>query len=286
MNIQKLVQVFESHKAPALFENGKTQADFWDNEHISNMMLRAHLNPNLDAASRKPEIIDATCRWLQNTLNYRPGDRLLDLGCGPGLYTTRFQEQGLNVTGIDYSKRSINYAKEQASKHHQAIEYLYMNYLEMDYHGAFDLITLIYCDFGVLSETGRSQLLSKIHRGLKPGGHFAFDVWSPGNNELTSVYKNWFIHEKQGFWKPTPHLELVNKQFYETDLVSLKQHLIVEEDTVVSVYNLWAQCYTVESISALLREHGFEVVSITSDLTGATYETSSKLIGIVAKKSV
>jgi ubiquinone/menaquinone biosynthesis C-methylase UbiE len=284
MNIQKLVQVFESHKAPALFENSKMQADFWDNEHISNMMLKAHLNPNWDAASRKPETIDATCRWLQTTLEYQPGDRLLDLGCGPGLYTTRFQEQGLSVTGIDFSKRSLNYAKEQATKHQQSIEYHYMNYLEMDYHVAFDLITLIYCDFGVLSELGRSQLLSKIHRGLKTGGHFAFDVWSSGNNELTAVYKNWFIHEKQGFWKPTPHLELVNKQFYDTNLVSLKQHLIVEEDTVVSVYNLWAQCYTVESISALLRAHGFEVVSITGDLTGAAYEASSKLIGIIAKK--
>lgn len=287
MNIQKLFQVFEQHKAPALFENSKTQADFWDNEHISGMMLMAHLNPNWDAASRKPETIDATCSWLQTTLRYQPGQRLLDLGCGPGLYASRFYAQGLAVTGIDYSKRSLAYAKEQAEKQKQDIEYRYMNYLEMDYDSAFDLAALIYCDFGVLSEVHRSLLLNKIHRALKPGGHFVFDVWSPENTELTAVYKNWFIHEKQGFWKPTPHLELVNKQYDADHLVSLKQHLIVEDGTTVSVYNLWEQCYTAESITALLNQHGFNVVSITSDLTGTAYVKASKSIGIVAiKKNV
>lgn len=284
MNIQKLIQVFEAHKAPALFENGKTQGDFWDNEHISSMMLMAHLNPNWDAASRRPETIEATCRWIQRTLGYREGQQLLDLGCGPGLYTTRFHEQGLKVTGIDYSKRSLGYAKEQATKNGQVIEYLYQNYLEMDYCSVFDLVTLIYCDFGVLSESARSVLLRKIHEALKPGGHFVFDVWTPGNSELSSVYKTWFIHEKQGFWKPTPHLELVDKQYFEANLVSLKQHVIVEDETVVSVYNLWEQCYTPETITELLRENGFEVVSITGDLTGTVYEPSSKLIGVVAKK--
>lgn len=284
MNIQKLCQVFEAHKAPALFENGKTQGDFWDNEHISSMMLMAHLNPNWDAASRRPETIEATCRWLQTTLGYQPGQRLLDLGCGPGLYTTKFHEQGLMVTGIDYSKRSLNYAKAQADKGGQGIEYRYQNYLEMDYQSAFDLVTLIYCDFGVLSEGDRSVLLRKIHEALKPRGHFIFDVWTPANSELSSVYKTWFIHEKQGFWKPTPHLELVNKQFYEADLVSLKQHIIVEAETEISVYNLWEQCYTPKSITELLKAHGFEVVIITGDLMGADYDPSAKLMGVVARK--
>lgn len=284
MNIQKLVQVFEAHEAPALFENSKTQADFWDNEHISSMLLMAHLNPNWDAASRRPETIDATCHWIQTTLRYQTGQRLLDLGCGPGLYTTRFHEQGLKVTGIDYSKRSLGYAREQAVKGGQAIEYLYKNYLEINYQSVFDLVTLIYCDFGVLSESARSVLLRKIHEALKPGGHFVFDVWTPANSELTSVYKNWFIHEKQGFWKPTPHLELVNKKYFEADSVSLKQHVIVEAETMVSVYHLWEQCYTPKSITELLNAHGFEVVSITGDLTGTDYDPSSKLMGVVAKK--
>lgn len=284
MNIQQLFQVFESHKEPAYFENAKTQEDFWDNDHISKMMLIAHLNPEWDAASRKPKTIEDTCQWLKKILNYQSGQSLLDLGCGPGLYTSKFYAQGLRITGIDYSKRSLDYAKNQALKNKQDIVYLYKNYLEIDYQEAFEVITLIYCDFGVLSPLDRSALLHKIYMALKPGGHFVFDVWTLANSELTSVYKNWFIHEKQGFWKPTPHLELVNKVFYEEDLISLKQHIIVEEQTRVSVYNLWEQCYTYGSITELLGAHGFEVVSITSDLTGRPYSESSKLMGVVARK--
>lgn len=284
MNIQLLFQLYEANHMPKLFENSKTQEDFWDNEHISKMMLMAHLNPNWDAASRKPETIDATCRWILETLRPQKGSHLLDLGCGPGLYASCFHDQGLVVTGIDYSLRSLNYAKEQAKKRQQAIQYYYMNYLELDFHLAYELITLIYCDFGVLSKEGRDLLLSKIHKALKPNGYFVFDVWTTGNMELVSNYKTWFIHEKQGFWKPSPHVELVNKQYFEQDSVSLKQHLIIEEDTLVSVYNLWEQCYTPESITALLNQHGFEVVSITGDLTGTPYKTDSKLMGVIAKK--
>lgn len=284
MDIKKLHQVIESHKAPQLFENSKTQADFWDNEHISQMMLMAHLNPNMDAASRKPATIEATCKWILSSLKLEAPHKLLDLGCGPGLYSTKFYEHGLDVTGVDYSKRSLAYAKEQANLKNQDIRYLYQDYLEMDFESAFDAVVLIYCDFGVFSEVLREKLLKKIHASLKPGGYFVFDVWSTAFQELTAEYKNWFVHEKQGFWKPTPHLELVHKQFDKDSKVSLKQHIIVEEGTVVSVYNLWEQCYTVQSITTLLEANGFEVVTIAGDLTGVAYTEQSNALGIIAKK--
>ena len=62
--IKELNRIVKEHLNPPLFEKGKTQEDFWDNEHISKMMLMAHLNPNWDAASRKPATIKGTCQWL------------------------------------------------------------------------------------------------------------------------------------------------------------------------------------------------------------------------------
>ena len=116
---------------PALFAPGEPQ--FWDDSHISAHMLQAHLDPDVDAASRKPETIDRTVDWLAARLRLQPGDRLLDLGCGPGLYCTRFAARGLQVTGIDYSRRSIDYAIGHAPVRVPAIEYIYGNYLETDY---------------------------------------------------------------------------------------------------------------------------------------------------------
>ncbi len=285
MMIEILNRIVKDHLNPPLFENGKTQEDFWDNEHISKMMLMAHLNPNWDAASRKPETIKATCNWILSTLGLEPGQKIMDLGCGPGLYATEFCDYGLEVVGVDYSKRSIDYARQQAGLKQQAIDYRYQNYLEIEDHGVYDVITLIYCDFGVLSQSSRTQLLQRIFRALKPGGYFVFDVWSTAYEELTAAYKNWVIHEKTGFWKSEPHLELIHKTYDQETAVSLKQHIIVQEQSEISVFNLWEQCYTPESIEALLIENGFDVVSVVSDLTGANYTPESKSIGIVAKKA-
>lgn len=284
MMIETLNRIVKDHLNPPLFENGKTQEDFWDNEHISKMMLMAHLNPNWDAASRKPETIKATCNWIFSTLGLEPGQKIMDLGCGPGLYTTEFCDYGLEVVGVDYSKRSIDYARKQALIKEQAIDYRYQNYSELEDCDLYDVMTLIYCDFGVLSPSSRTELLQRILRALKPGGHFVFDVWSTVYEELTATYRNWVVHEEKGFWKPAPHLELIHKTYNQDAAVSLKQHIIVQEYSEISVFNLWEQCYTPESIEALLVENGFEVVSVVGDLTGADYTRESRSIGIIARK--
>ena len=92
-------------------------------------MLAAHLDPTNDLASRRPETIDRSVDWLMQTLNLESGDALLDLGCGPGLYASRFARKGVQVTGVDYSRRSIDYAVAYAQEHDLDICYRYQNYL-------------------------------------------------------------------------------------------------------------------------------------------------------------
>ncbi|MFN8598182.1 MAG: class I SAM-dependent methyltransferase [Anaerolineae bacterium] len=64
-------------------------------------------NPNVAAASHRGAI-DRSVRWLIRTLALQPGEAVLDLGCGPGLYASRLATAGLRVTGVDYSRRSIS----------------------------------------------------------------------------------------------------------------------------------------------------------------------------------
>ena len=99
--IEKLLQY---QKRPALFEPGT--CSIWTDAHISMKMLEMHLDPNFDAASRKPETIDHTVDWISK--NYLPEQgRLLDLGCGPGLYCERFSRKGHDVVGVDQRRLSI-----------------------------------------------------------------------------------------------------------------------------------------------------------------------------------
>jgi 2-polyprenyl-3-methyl-5-hydroxy-6-metoxy-1,4-benzoquinol methylase len=98
---------------------------FWDDDHISQQMLAVHLDPENDLASRKPDTIERTVQWLLDYLRLQPGDRILDLGCGPGVYCERFSRAGLAVSGIDFSRRSIEFARAQAARDGRAIEYVY-----------------------------------------------------------------------------------------------------------------------------------------------------------------
>lgn len=160
---------------PTLYE--PSTAKFWDDEHISKMMLEAHLNKNWDAASRKYDFMIESSKWIKSLCNINQS-RLLDLGCGPGLYDALFDQLGFEVTGIDFSKRSIDYAKNQAILCNQDIKYYYQNYLDINYNKEFDVITLIYCDFGVLSDNDQKTLLKKIYQALDNKGIFIFDVWT------------------------------------------------------------------------------------------------------------
>ncbi len=57
---------------------------------------------------------------MVDDLGLRPGDVVLDLGCGPGLWTPMFAEKvapGGNVVGVDISKELIDYAALRIADH-------------------------------------------------------------------------------------------------------------------------------------------------------------------------
>ena len=84
---------------------------FWDDEHISKGMLAAHLDIGNDGASRKLSTIQKSVNWISEQYLDPDHRKLLDLGCGVGIYSELLHNMGFTVTGIDFSKRSIEYAK-------------------------------------------------------------------------------------------------------------------------------------------------------------------------------
>lgn len=268
-------------KKPRLFE--KSTSSLWDDEHISKGMLAAHLNPDIDAASRKHEFIDRSAAWIYNYFGLKKGARVLDLGCGPGLYTERLAKLGLNLTGIDFSQRSIEYAKTQALKKNLAIDYIYRNYLDMDFHHVFDIVIMIYCDFGVLSYSERDLILEKVYRSLKVGGRFVFDVSTPNLFNRVTEKKSWSFSQS-GYWRPYPYISLAAVFIYAEHNVLLTQYTVIDKKENMEVYRIWDCAYSKETITEVLLEKGFEVADFFSDLSGRTYRNDADTLGIVAVK--
>ena len=278
---QLLSQLLDLQQKPLPFTAGETL--FWDDPHISAQMLEAHLNPNIDAASRRPEIIDRSVNWLIRTLGLKAGDSILDLGCGPGLYASRLARAGFQVTGVDYSRRSIEYAKEYAAKNYWNISYRHQNYLELKDINQYDVALLIYGDFSPFDPQQRTVLLQNIHGALKPDGRFVLDVSTPEQRRRDGNKKGWYAAEN-GFWKPGPHLVLEQGFDYPEQSVWLDQYTVIEANGKISVYRNWFQDYTAESINEELQQGGFLVESLWSDLTGQPYSPDSEWIGLITHK--
>lgn len=248
-----LERMLEYSGKPRVFEKGTS--NFWDDPHISKYMLEAHLNPDKDAASRRFSTIDCTVKWINE--NFLKGNsRILDLGCGPGLYAERLARLGHSVLGIDFSKRSIDYAKESAARNGLDIEYVYKNYIEMDYSEEFDLVILIYCDFGVLNNADRDALLSKIYKALKPGGCFIFDVFGEDFKRERKTSRKWEILNS-GFWSDKRHIVLSETFHYPGDKVFLNQYIVVDEAGKLEVYRAYDRYYSEEDLHEILSKYGF-----------------------------
>jgi SAM-dependent methyltransferase len=267
---------------PAPFTPGEPL--FWDDPHISKGMLATHLDPNTDMASRRPEWIEKSVAWIVEELDLGPGDKVLDLGCGPGLYTSRFAQRGLQVSGVDYSRRSIEYAKQQAAEHGLDIEYRYQDYLTLDDAEQYQAAFLIYGDYCPLSPEKRSKLLKNVHRALVPGGFFVLDVTTREHRRLYGSKNGWYVVER-GFWKPGWHLVLEQGFDYPELMIFLDQFIVIEADGKVSGYRNWFQDYNLERITAELEEGGFTVESAWSDLMGTPYREDTEWIGLVTRRA-
>ena len=265
---------------PTLYAPSTTK--FWDDEHISKGMLEAHLDPDIDPASRNHAFIDRSVEWISKLTFLGETPYILDLGCGPGIYTERFAGRGYKVTGVDFSKRSIDYAKESAAGKGLDIQYKYQDYLTIDYDREFDVVTLIYCDFGVLSEENRAKLLKLVYRSLKPGGTFIFDVFTP--NQYKGVEEDSsFSYSAGGFWSEGQHVALESLYRYDECSTFLRQYIVLTQEET-QCYNIWEHTFTREELVKDLIEAGFGKSEFYGDVAGADYSADGNVICAVAHK--
>jgi len=277
LEVNDLVDLLDK---PALFTPGEPL--FWADPHISEQMLAAHLDPDIEAASRKPETIERSVAWIAETLGLAAGDTVLDLGCGPGLYAAKLAERELVVSGVDISPRSIAYAKRFAEEHGLLIDYRCQNYLQLADDNRYDAALLIFGDYCTFNPQDRCRLLENVRRALRPGSHFVLDVSTRQHRAVAGVRNGWYA-SRGGFWRPGPHLVLEQGFDYPQAKIWLDQYIVIEESGEMTVYRNWFQDYDPESITAELSAGGFSVQSIWSDLAGTPYHEESEWVGLVAK---
>lgn len=144
--------------------------------------------------SRSKEGLNGAGEWHQLKSLFPPlkGKSVLDLGCGYGWHCKFAAEQGARkVLGLDLSKKMIEEAKKRNAE--KQIEYRICNLEKYDYpENHWDLVisnlVLHYIE-------NIEEIFQKVHRTLKPGGIFLFNIEHP---VFTAGVKQDWIYTDEG----------------------------------------------------------------------------------------
>ncbi len=241
----------------------------WNEPEFSERMLREHLSQAHDSASRRTEIIDAHIAWIHgHALPGRPG-RVLDLGCGPGLYTSRLARLGHDCVGIDFSPASIAYAREEARVDRLTCEYRLGDVRTTDFGEAYDLVMMISGELNVFGPDDARAVLTKARCALVDGGLLLLEAHTfQAVRQMARRPRSWQALP-QGLFSDRPHLPLQEQWWDEATRTMTRRFLIVDAGTgSVDAFGQTLQAYEDNDYRALLGSCGFGTAETHASLSG------------------
>ena len=123
---------------------------------------------------RREEFIEKIYPYMKTYL--KPGDRVVDLGCGAGAITIFLEEQGAQITGIDLAPGLIALAREEAIKRGAKVDFIQANILT--YPLGKEVYDLAVCFGNPLTDLPHHsfpKFRDLVYNALKFGGHFLLE---------------------------------------------------------------------------------------------------------------
>ena len=256
----------------------------WNEPGFSERMLKEHLSQDHDAASRRYEKIDRHVAWIHDhILNSQPA-RVLDLGCGPGLYAGRLAQKGHDCVGIDFSPASIAYATDQRQP---GCAYRLEDIRKADYGSDYDLVMLIFGELNVFKPDDARLILQKANQALKNGGILLLEphIFS-AIQRVGEKGTSWYT-SANGLFSSQSHLVLT-ETFWDsaTQTATLRYYLLEAQIGSVTQYGQSFQAYTDEEYRQLLFACDFQNIKFYPSLMGEIIDpTQTDFFALTAHKS-
>jgi SAM-dependent methyltransferase len=267
-----LIDIIRREPVPEPWSEGEKIP--WDDPAFSQRMLKEHLSDVHDAASRRASVIDRHVDWIHSHVLGGTSSRILDLGCGPGLYLHRLTRLGHTCTGIDFSPASISYARETATAESLNCQFHHADVREADYGKGYGLAMMIFGELNVFRQGDARKILRKSRQALAPGGSLLIEVHTPEAVQAIGGAAPRWRSSEHGLFSDRPHL-LLEESFWEPDRkAATTRYLVIDaESGDVDRYAASMQAYSEANYREMLTETGFRVTNVVSALDGASDPT-------------
>jgi len=257
----------------------------WSDAEFSRRMLAEHLDQAHDRASRRFETIDRQVDWIHRAVLDAIPTRILELTCGPGLYTSRLARLGHTCVGIDYAPASIRYAQQTATRESLACTYQLQDVREAEYGTGYGLMMMVNGQFNVFRRNEATAILQKAYAALLPGGWLLVEPQKFSTVESTGRSGTAWdsCGEGGGLFHPGPHLCLTESFWHAEPQAATQRFYVIDTRTgQVTRHAMTTEAYTDEQIRSALIGAGFANVRFFPSLVGVETEDEGQRFHFVA----
>lgn len=238
----------------------------WDDPAFSVRMLREHLDQTHDHASRRLAVVDAHVGWIFETiLGGRPG-AVVDLGCGPGLYTERLAELGCRCIGVDFSPASIAYARRVAEERGLDCAYLHHDVRTADVGTGHDLEMLLFGEINTFAPDDVASLLGRVARRLRAGGRILLEVHTFDSLVDEGNRPNSWYCSDGGLFSDRPHVVIQEHAWNETTATAHARSVVIDNSGELTEYAEVLYAHTDDDYRRMLMEAGFQEPTFTEGM--------------------